>query len=66
MIVAHFPRQRRDRETCEVPDTWLQEAWPNRYNVLLNDGKPRIQDLHYTAEGHRLVDMVAPRFARSS
>ena len=65
MVVAHFIVNGEERETREVPETWLQEAWANRENVLLHDGNPyQIQDVHYTAEGHARVDVVAPRFAR--
>jgi hypothetical protein len=65
MIVAHFIVNGFERESREVSETWLDEAWANHENVLLADGNVyQITDVQHSAEGHARVDLAAPQFAR--
>jgi hypothetical protein len=62
-MIAHFIINGEERETRDVPDKWLVEAWDNQENVLLRDGLTyRIVDVQYTDDGAR-VHIVAPHVA---
>ena len=69
MIVARFIVQGEERETREVDEQWLRDAWANRDNVLLSDGNPyRIVNVEYLdlPHKHARVEVAAPEFARGS
>jgi hypothetical protein len=61
VILARFIVNGEERETREVEQKWLLDAWADQGNVLLKDGNPyRIQDVHFDENGAS-VELVAPR-----
>ena len=69
-VVARFTIGGEDRETREVDDAWLQDAWDRHDNVLLRDGNTyRISDVRFSDDGGSRcahVELAAPTFARGS